>query len=102
MPELGYKNSMDEVRALKLYKNGLVDEQIADALGVSHTTVWRWRKSNGLQPNSQIGKNCIGCRYWRSGSGAYAGFESSFCHHLLDTNKRRVVEDGECKSYTSR
>jgi hypothetical protein len=45
-------NSPDRVKAhnekMELYKKGLVDRDIAQILGVNPTTIWSWRKKNGL------------------------------------------------------
>lgn len=41
-------------------------------------------------------KLCEGCVYWHGASGSDNAYV--MCHHLLNTGKRRVVEDGVCKS----
>ena len=41
---------------------------------------------------------CKRCRYWRS---FWAKGEAA-CHHLLDTEKRRVEVNGVCKSFKAR
>ena len=33
---------------MELYKQELVDSEIAEILGVNQTTIWHWRKKNGL------------------------------------------------------
>lgn len=33
---------------MKLYNQRLVDSEIAEILGVNQTTIWHWRKKNGL------------------------------------------------------
>lgn len=38
-------------KRLELYKQGLCDEEIADQLGCHTTTIFRWRKSFGLEAN---------------------------------------------------
>lgn len=43
-------------------------------------------------------KQCKGCDYFRSSAG---GSDMRFCHHLLDTGKRRKVGENEiCLSKT--
>lgn len=89
----------DRQKAMRLYSKGRTDEQIATVCGVSMEWVRRWRMENGLVRNEEYKPNtaqCKDCIYWRSiasGSGMHKA-----CHHLLDTNKRRVDEDGVCKS----
>ena len=41
---------------------------------------------------------CKRCRYWRS----FWGGSEAVCHHLLDTDKRRVEVNGVCKSFKAR
>jgi uncharacterized protein YjcR len=45
-----------EVR-LKLYNKGLTDYQLADVLGVPRTTIFSWRKRNGLEANVAPSRN---------------------------------------------
>ena len=44
-------------------------------------------------------KKCKSCRWWKSGAGGGTENALMFCHHLLETDKRRAVVDGECLSY---
>lgn len=44
---------LDELRAMQLYNDGACDLELADALGVTKTTVCKWRKMMRLQPNGQ-------------------------------------------------
>lgn len=96
---------LNPVRAKELYDQGLSDREIADECAVGYSTVGSWRVRNGLKANPpkkmQSGtKRCDSCLYWRSlssGNECYCA-----CHHLLDTGKRRVEEDGVCKSYIQR
>ena len=44
---------LDELRAMALYKEGAGDLELADALGVTKSTVCKWRKMMRLQPNGQ-------------------------------------------------
>lgn len=40
----------DKATLLQLYaKDGLTDVQVAKRLGVNPSTVWRWRKSYGIE-----------------------------------------------------
>lgn len=41
----------DTKKAEELYKQGAYDKEIADALGISKATVFRWRNSLDLPPN---------------------------------------------------
>lgn len=41
-------------------------------------------------------KTCSGCVYWRGSSGG----GDHLCHYYLDTGKRRVKENGVCRSRT--
>lgn len=41
----------EEKERMKLYKQGLSDVQIANILGLTKTTILRWRKIRGLQRN---------------------------------------------------
>lgn len=45
------KATIDAERAEELYMMNLNDREIADALGVSHAVVYRWRKREDLPPN---------------------------------------------------
>ena len=42
---------LDPVRARRLHADGLVDQQIADRLGVSRELVQKWRTKNKLAAN---------------------------------------------------
>lgn len=100
---VGASHRFDRQKAMRLYSKGRTDEQIAAMCGVSMERVRCWRMENGLDRNEEYKPNtaqCKGCIYWRSlASGA--GFNKA-CHHLLDTNKRRIDEDGVCKSRRAR
>ena len=41
---------------------------------------------------------CKECYYWRTAGCGTAFNSAKFCHHLLETGKRRVEVDGMCKS----
>lgn len=41
----------DTAKALELYDNGAYDKEIAQQIGISVPTVFRWRKGLGLPPN---------------------------------------------------
>lgn len=43
-------------------------------------------------------KQCIGCMYWRGANGS-SGLGTYFCHHMLDTGKRRIDIEGKCHSW---
>lgn len=91
--------------AKRLYDMGLSDLQIAYRFGFSEETVVRWRREHNLPPNSKVNvERCYDCKYWRNGGGSYSGSNSvKFCHHLLETNKRRQVgADGKCLSQAKR
>lgn len=45
-------------------------------------------------------KQCKGCVYWRGANGR-GGIGSTMCHHMLDTGKRRIDNDGVCGSRTT-
>lgn len=45
-------------------------------------------------------KQCKGCVYWRGASGN-SGLGTIMCHHMLDTGKRRIDNDGVCGSKTT-
>lgn len=45
------RHDVDEAKAMKLYKRGLSDLNIADLLGVSKGDVYRWRMDKGLPSN---------------------------------------------------
>ena len=44
------KKTIDTERAKELYEDGLNDREIAYELGVTHGSVYRWRKREGLPP----------------------------------------------------
>ena len=90
---------LDHNQAMRLYQKGNTDAEIAEMCGVHRYTVQRWRLANGLLINGDENLNteqCEGCIYWRSANGYKR--ETCFCHHLLDTGRRRVDIDGECQS----
>lgn len=43
-------------------------------------------------------EHCNGCVYWKSAGGYRTS--ARFCHHLLETGKRRVEVGGICRSRT--
>ena len=43
-------------------------------------------------------KQCQGCLYWK---GARSGMGTMMCHHMLETGKRRIDQDGKCLSRTT-
>ncbi len=47
-------------------------------------------------------EQCIGCVFWKKAS-LTGGTEGSLhvCHHLLETGKRRIDQDGVCLSRTT-
>ncbi|WP_370312500.1 helix-turn-helix domain-containing protein [Sagittula sp.] len=47
---------MDAARALRLYREGLLDSEIAERLGVSRSTVWNWRQGLGLSAIGRKGR----------------------------------------------
>lgn len=98
------RRKLDPVECLRLYKKGLSDMQIACRCGLAEGTVYEWRRMMGLPQNGSANTDrCRDCRYWKTGDGSYNTGSFCFCHHLLDTGKRRVVgEDGKCKSQKTR
>lgn len=50
----GYTNWHNQ--APVLYTKGLNDKQMAEALGVSVSSVRRWRVDSGLKPNGKTGR----------------------------------------------
>lgn len=98
-----YKH-MDSDAVMSLYQKGYTDAEIANICKISREPIRKWRVKNGLPTNSKRkGTGCAGCLYWLNSSGCDYGIHDRFCHHLLHTNKRRVIgENGECLSYTKR
>ena len=49
-------------------------------------------------------EKCLSCHYWRGANGCNSSESLRLCHHLLDTGKRRKVDEntGECLSRTPR
>ena len=47
-------------------------------------------------------KRCKACHFYKGSNGCNSGEGLKFCHHLLDTGKRRQVDEqtGECLSFT--
>lgn len=45
------RHEVDEEKAMKLYKRGLSDLNVADLLGVSKGDVYRWRMEHNLPSN---------------------------------------------------
>lgn len=45
------RHEVDETKAMKLYRRGLSDLNIADLMGVSKGDVYRWRMEKGLPSN---------------------------------------------------
>lgn len=110
MPAYLYYNQIDNEDTMRLYMQGLTDAEIAKKCRVPYGTVNNWRNRKGLPPNKkakvddgypQDVKKCLACLYWQPPHGSSTSFR--FCHHLLDTGKRRKRGDGkECLSYTKR
>lgn len=44
--------SIDKTKAMELYKQGLSDGAIGEALGCRPNNIWYWRKTHGLAANS--------------------------------------------------
>lgn len=50
--QVGVRISADEnIRRMELYKSGLSDRKIAEAIGVAKNTISRWRKVRNLSAN---------------------------------------------------
>ena len=47
----------DRLKALEMYQQGCTDLQIADAVGVSKSTISNWRSQHGLPPNTGTTKD---------------------------------------------
>ena len=43
-------------------------------------------------------EQCVGCVYWKSGAGGHENTTLFMCHHLLETGKRRIDQNGVCLS----
>ena len=100
---------IDPDAAKRLYDDGLTDKQIAMTFCVTETAARYWRQANKLPPNHPKKeqedyladvKQCKKCGFWRDGQGGNTGF--CFCHHLLDTGKRRVYKGSHCFSFEKR
>ena len=52
---------------------------------------------------ADVKKQCARCAYW-GGTNGHNEINHTFscCHHLLVTGKRRVEEDGVCRSFAKR
>ena len=48
------KIEIDEERALQLFRDGGSDFTVAQALGVSHNTIAKWRRAKGIEPRGRI------------------------------------------------
>ena len=48
--------SIDKTKAMELYKQGLSDGAIGEALGCRPNNIWYWRKTHGLASNSNSGR----------------------------------------------
>lgn len=83
-------------KIIELHRQGMIDDEIAAAVGVSSTTVRKIRYINGLQPNTKSGKpfrgpsirfNCVhpDCKYSAVNRGEYR------CDYLGMTGKSRVL-----------
>jgi hypothetical protein len=104
------RSRIDPEFAKKLYDDGLTDQQIATVFCVTITAARDWRQANKLPPNHPKQKEkedyladtkqCEKCKYWGDVHHAKAGLH--FCHHLLETGKRRVQVDGVCMSQKKR
>lgn len=47
----GRRPSIDKARAEALYRQGLTDKEIAEALGLPQGSIYSWRQRNSLPPN---------------------------------------------------
>ena len=111
MPAYLYYNPIDNDDTVRLYQQGLTDEEIARLYHTESRRIakWRWRKGlpANIKPKPEDDgyaadiKKCRKCEYWRGANGNSS--ELYFCHHLLSTGKRRQQGEGkECLSYTDR
>ena len=50
---------------------------------------------------NEFEKRCKGCVYWKSAQGGGTEGTLHICHHLLETGKRRIDQDGKCLSKTT-
>lgn len=99
---------LDPDAAIRLYDDGKTDKQIAAVFCVDERTVAHWRQKLKLPPNHPREKEeyladikqCKQCKYWGDVHHAFTGM--CFCHHLLETKKRRVQVDGVCLSQKKR
>ena len=82
---------LDELRAMELYREGLCDLDISEALGVSKQTVCKWRKMMRLPPNLQPKR-----RTTLRDEDAMALYEEGLCDHdiaeRLDVAKNTVAD----------
>ena len=51
---------------------------------------------------ADVKRQCSRCEYWKGCGGHEEANVLKFCHYLLKTDKRRVEEDGVCKSFERR
>lgn len=103
--EKSVRRKLNPQEAQRMYDMGLSDFQIAYRFGFSEETVASWRRQHQLPPNGKVNvERCHDCKYWRNGGSSYSGSNSvKFCHHLLETEKRRQVDtDGLCLSQVKR
>lgn len=61
--QVGVRISADEnIRRMELYKSGLSDRKIAEAIGVAKNTISRWRKVRNLPANFDSSHRYIGAK----------------------------------------
>ena len=111
MPAYIFYDPLDNEEVMRLYKQGLTDEEIAYKFRVEREKIssWRWRR--GLSANkpkqqeddgyaADINK-CRKCEYWRGTHSYNSPYKC--CHFLLETGRRRERGEGKvCLSYTKR
>ena len=110
MPAYIFYEPLDSEEIMRLYKQGLTDEEIAYKFRVEKEKIskWRWRRgltANKPKPVSDVCvadiKKCRKCEYWRGIHSFTAA--TKCCHHLLETGRCRERGDGnKCLSYTAR
>ena len=111
MPAYLFYNPIDNEDTMRLYRQGLTDEEIAHRcrLDTQQISKWRWRR--GLPANIKEEedddkypadiKKCMKCAYWQGIHSFTAA--TKCCHHLLITGRCREKGEGkECLSYTAR
>lgn len=110
MPAYHHYKPIDNTDIMRLYKQGLTDEEIANRCLLDKQRIYKWRWNRGLPANAKTKtepkddgyaadiKVCRKCEYWRGANGSSS--DMYFCHHLLETGKRRQRGEGkECLSF---